>query len=68
MKCFFCQYGTQPNFLEPDNLAKFLSARKKIISRELSGTCAQHQRMLTKQMKYAQFMGFLPYVSYQGLK
>ena len=65
-KCFFCQFGIDPNFLEPDNLQKFLSARKKIASREISGICAGHQRMLTKHVKYAQFMGLLPYISHHG--
>ncbi len=65
MKCFYCQFGIHPNFLETDNLQKFLSPRKKIVSRERSGMCAKHQRMLTKHIKYAQFLGLLPYVSYQ---
>ncbi len=68
MKCFFCQFGTEPNFLDTENLQKFLSARKKIVSREMSGVCAHHQRKLTKQIKYAQFLGLLAYVSYQGAR
>jgi len=68
MKCFFCQYKTEPSFKDVDNLEKFLSSRKKILSREKTGLCAKHQRTLTKQIKYARFLALIPYVSYQGLK
>ncbi len=68
MKCFFCQYGSEPSFKDLDNLTKFLSARKKIVNRERSHLCAKHQRKLQKEIKYARFLGLLPYVSYQGIK
>ncbi len=66
-KCFFCQYGGEPSFKDVDNLAKFISARKKIVNRERSYVCAKHQRKITKEVKYARFLGLLPYTSYQGL-
>lgn len=68
MKCFFCQYNTDPSFKDVDNIEKFLSPRKKIVSREKSVLCAKHQRALSKQIKYARFLGLVSYVSYQGLK
>lgn len=67
-KCFFCKYGVEPSFKDVDNLVKFLSQRKKIVNRERSGVCARHQRMLTKQIKYARFLALIPYVSYQGIR
>ncbi len=67
-KCFFCQFKTSPSFKDVDNLEKFLTTRKKIVSRQKSGVCAKHQRILTKQIKYARYLGLLPYVSYQGLR
>jgi small subunit ribosomal protein S18 len=67
-KCFFCKFGTNPNYRDAENLEKFLSPRKKIVSREKSGVCAKHQRLLTKQMKYARYIALVPYVSYQGLR
>jgi small subunit ribosomal protein S18 len=66
-KCFFCQYHIDPNYKDIDNLEKFITPRKKIINRERSGVCAKHQRKLTKQIKYARYLGLLPYVSYQGI-
>jgi len=68
MKCFFCQYQTEPSFKDTANLEKFLSPRKKIVNRERSGLCAKHQRNLTKEIKYARFLALIPYVSYQGLR
>lgn len=67
-KCFFCEHKVNPNYKELDNLEKFLSPRKKIMNRERSNVCAKHQRILTKQIKYARFLSLLPYVSYQGMK
>ena len=68
MKCFFCQYKLSPSYKEVENLGKFLSPRKKILGREKTGVCAKHQRMLTKEIKYARYLALLPYVSYQGLR
>lgn len=68
MKCFFCQYKTNPNYKDVENLEKFLSPRKKILGRKKTGVCAKHQRMLTKHIKYARFLALIPYVSYQGLR
>jgi len=68
MKCFFCQYKSNPSFKDSENLEKFLSPRKKILNREKTGVCAKHQRALTKELKYARYLALLPYVSYQGLR
>lgn len=67
-KCFFCEHNTNPSYKEVDNLEKFLSPRKKIVNRERSNVCAKHQRVLTKQIKYARYLALLPYVSYQGMR
>jgi small subunit ribosomal protein S18 len=66
-KCFFCKFGTDPNYKDVENLEKFISSRKKIVGREKNGVCAKHQRMLTKHIKYARYISLLPYVSYHGL-
>jgi len=64
-KCFYCQYKTDPDFKDVDNLQKFITPRKKIVSRDKSNICAKHQRKLTKHIKYARYLGLLPYISYQ---
>lgn len=68
MKCFFCEFKSEPTYKEPENLEKFLSPRKKIIHRDYSHICAPHQRKLTKAIKHARFLALLPYVSYQGIR
>lgn len=68
MKCFYCQYNSNPSFKDIENLEKFLSPRKKMVGRDRSNLCAKHQRMMTKEIKYARFLGLIPYVSYQGIK
>jgi len=67
MKCFFCDYNTNPDYKDIDNIGKFVTARKKIVSRDRSGICAKHQRKLTKHIKYARYLGLLPFISYQGI-
>jgi len=66
--CFFCQNKTEPSFKQPEILEKFLTPRKKIQSRKISGLCVRHQKRLAKQIKYARFLALIPYVSYQGIK
>ena len=66
-RCFFSQHKTNPSFKDIENLEKFISPRKKIVGRDKTNVCARHQRELTKQIKYARYLGLLPYVSYQGV-
>ncbi|MBQ8338269.1 MAG: 30S ribosomal protein S18, partial [Oscillospiraceae bacterium] len=44
-------------------LRKYISERGKIIPRRVTGTCAYHQRELTKAIKRARHLAFLPYVN-----
>ncbi|GIW63245.1 MAG: 30S ribosomal protein S18 [Patescibacteria group bacterium] len=65
MECFFCQYKVDPDYKDIDNLKKFISARKRILSRKITGVCAKHQRKLAKQIKYARYLALIPYTHYQ---
>jgi small subunit ribosomal protein S18 len=67
-KCFFCQYKIDPSYKDIENIEKFISPRKKILGKEKTNVCAKHQRKLTKEIKYARFLGLMPYVSYQGIR
>ena len=66
MKCFFCKYSIAPDFKDIENIEKFVTPRKKILSRDRSNVCAKHQRALSKQIKHARYLAMLPYTSYQG--
>ena len=65
-KCYFCQYKIEPNFKDTATLEKFLTQRYKIVAREKSGICANHQRKLSKQIKFARYLALIPYTSYQS--
>ncbi len=43
-------------------LRTFVSERGKIIPRRISGSCARHQRQLSKAIKRARTMALVPYV------
>lgn len=64
-KCFFCQHHIEPDYKDTLNIQKFLTARKKIVGSEKTGTCAKHQRKLSKHIKYARYLALIPYTSYQ---
>ena len=68
MKCFFCKYSTEPDYKDVENIEKFVTSRKKIVSREKSAVCAKHQRSLSKHIKYARYLAIIPYISYQGTR
>ena len=68
MKDYFKTYKTQPSFKDVETLKKFLTSRGKIINTEKSGLTAKNQRKLADQIKYAQYLGLLPYTSYQKEK
>lgn len=60
-KCLFCEAKKEPHFLDTEFLSQFLSDRGKILSRERSGSCAQHQRRLTREIKRARHLALLPF-------
>ena len=51
------------DYKDVDLLKKFISERGKILPRRVTGTCAKHQRMLTRAIKRARQMALLPYVA-----
>ena len=46
-------------------LKNFLTERGKILPSRISGACAKHQRLLTKEIKQARIMALLPYTAAQ---
>jgi small subunit ribosomal protein S18 len=60
-KCLFCETKTIPSYKNYEVLAKFLSDRGRIYSRERSGVCAKHQRALSGQVQKARFLALLPF-------
>lgn len=67
LKCPLCENGVKTvSYKDVYQLKKFTSVRGKIVSREKSGLCAKHQRMVTNSVKRARFMALMPYVAYDA--
>ena len=60
--CRFCA-NKDMKFSHKDaqTLSFFISDKGKIISRRISGTCAQHQRDLSRAIKRARNIALLPF-------
>lgn len=62
--CRFCeQKSAFIDYKDDRMLRKYLSARGKIIPRRISGTCARHQRSLTRAIKRGRILALLPYAA-----
>lgn len=60
--CEFCANKIENiDYKEVNKLNKYLTDRGKIVPRRISGSCARHQRKLTKAIKRARSMALLPF-------
>ena len=62
-----CQFCTEKNTLidykQAELLRRFVSEDGKIRPRRQTGTCARHQRELTRAIKRARHLALLPFTS-----
>ena len=62
--CMFCADRVEKiDYKDLAKLKKCMTDRAKILPRRVTGTCAFHQRELTKAIKRARHVALLPYVS-----
>ena len=62
--CKFCENKDFDfNYKNERKLRNFTNERGKIIPRRMTGTCAKHQRKLSKAIKRARYMAILPFTS-----
>lgn len=62
--CLFCADKTATiDYKEYNRLKKFTSERGKILPRRVTGTCAYHQREITRAIKLARVVALLPYTT-----
>ena len=62
--CVFCQDKIEHiDYKDTGRLRKLTTERGKILPRQISGTCAKHQRQLTVAIKRARYMALLPYIA-----
>jgi len=61
--CEFCREGVKEiDYKEVEKIRKYLTSKGKILSRRSTGTCAYHQRKLSKAIKRARQVALLPFV------
>ena len=62
--CMFCADRAESiDYKDITKLRKCMTERSKILPRRVTGTCAYHQRELTKAIKRARHVALIPYVS-----
>ena len=62
--CMFCvDRAEKIDYKDITKLRKCMTERAKILHRRVTGTCAYHQRELTKAIKRARHVALLPYVA-----
>ena len=61
--CHFCVDRVEAiDYKDAQKLRKYLTEAGKILPRRITGTCAEHQRMLAKTIKRAREANLLCYV------
>ncbi|MFH1857390.1 MAG: 30S ribosomal protein S18 [Candidatus Omnitrophota bacterium] len=62
--CKFCvEKSDEIDYKDVSRLQKFVTERGKILPSRISGTCAKHQRKLTRAIKHARVIALLPFVA-----
>lgn len=60
-----CQFCADKNktidYKDVDTLKKYVTERGKILPKRVTGTCAVHQREVTRAIKRARIVALLPY-------
>jgi small subunit ribosomal protein S18 len=54
------------DYKDTESLRRMMSANGKILSRRRTGATAMEQRMVSRAVKRARYMGLLPYVTTAG--
>ena len=58
--CAMCA-GKDVDYKDPETLRRYINEKGKIVPRRVTGTCALHQRHISKQVKRARAIALLPY-------
>ena len=62
--CHFCVVKIEHvDYKEIEKLKKYITERGKIVPRRVTGTCAKHQRQITRAIKRARIIALLPFTS-----
>lgn len=58
--CMMCA-GKPVDYKEPETLKRYVNEKGKIVSRRVTGTCAHHQRVISREIKRARAIALMPY-------
>ena len=62
--CQFCaDKSKEIDYKDVETLKKYVTERGKILPKRITGTCAIHQREVTKAIKRARIVALLPYTA-----
>lgn len=62
--CQFCADKSETiDYKEVEKLRKYVTERGKILPKRITGTCAMHQREVTRAIKRARIVALLPYTA-----
>lgn len=60
--CRFCDHKiAYVDYKDDRTLKRFLTERGKILPRRVTGTCAKHQRQLTRAIRRGRILAMLPF-------
>ena len=60
--CQFCaDKNKEIDYKDVETLKKYITERGKILPKRITGTCAMHQREVTRAIKRARIVALLPY-------
>jgi len=61
--CPFCEKLRDPDYKDYKILRVYLSDRSKILGKDRTGVCSRHQRILSREIKRARYLGLLPFIA-----
>ena len=62
--CYFTKNNiTYIDYKDVEKLKKYVTERGKILPKRITGTCAIHQREVTRAIKRARIVALLPYTA-----
>ncbi|NLK14575.1 MAG: 30S ribosomal protein S18 [Spirochaetales bacterium] len=59
--CKFCTSPQGPDYKNPEQLRRYVTERGKILPARITGNCAKHQRAVTREIKRARVLAYLPF-------
>ena len=61
--CHFCQEKIEKiDYKNDELLRRYVNSQGRIYPPRRFGTCSRHQRILTRALKRARIMGFVPFI------